>query len=85
MGLNLSSTNVIAWFTPTFRAELFQQGNERVRNYSSASQGYHKFLIYQFISDNLERKYFESLRDKDLTQKEFFKLVRSSIKEEFGI
>ena len=85
LGLDFSSTNVVIWYTTTFRGELYQQGNDRIRNFASKSRGLDKFIIYHLISDPIERMYFNNLKDKLLTQDEFFSLVRQSLKDEFAI
>lgn len=85
LGLDFSSTNIIVWFTVTFKAELYQQGNDRIRNYSSRLKGFDKFIIYNMVSDPVEQAYYESLKGKLLTQEDFFKIIKQGLTNDFII
>ncbi len=81
-GLDLSSTNIIVYYTPSYRAELVQQSYDRIRNFSSASKGFYKFTVYHLLCDRVEREVYSKIADKLINQEELFSLIRRNIMEE---
>lgn len=81
LGVDFTSTNVVVYFTPTFRNELYLQSIDRVRRLSSVEKGFTSFLVYHIICDPMEKVIFDGLRDKSYTQDQVFKLMREELIE----
>lgn len=79
LGVDFTSTNVLVYFTPTMRNELYLQSLDRIRRLSSIEKGFTTFLIYHLVADTIEQRIFEGLHDKSATQDKILQLVRSEL------
>jgi len=82
LGVDFTSTNVIVYFSPTQSNELYLQSLDRIRRLSSLDKGFTSFLIYHLIADPIEKKVYEGLQDKTMTQDRMLKLMRDGLSEE---
>jgi SNF2 family DNA or RNA helicase len=76
-GIDLTASNVMVWYLPTFSNELYLQALDRIRRLSSVKRKHDKFLIYQFYSTNIEHNVYKALAAKGLTQSKVLELIRS--------
>lgn len=84
LGVDFTSTNVIAYFSPTLRNELFLQSLDRIRRLSSVEKGFTTFLIFLIICDPMEKKIYEGLQDKSMTQNKMLQMMRDELVTEFN-
>ena len=74
-GLNLIVADTMIWFGPTFSAETYQQANERMARPGQDS----KMGIYHLSSSEVERKAFQLLSDRQVTQQGLLSLYEETI------
>jgi len=82
LGVDFTSTNVICFFSPVLRSELYLQALDRIRRLSSVEKGFTTFLIFHIIADPIEKKIYEGLQDKSMTQNKMLQLIRDELVEE---
>ena len=82
LGVDFTSTNVIIYMSPTSRNEMYLQSLDRIRRLSSVEKGFTSFLIFHIIADPIEKKIYEGLRDKTMTQDKMLQMMRDELSEE---
>lgn len=84
LGVDFTSTNVIIYFSPTMRNELYLQSLDRIRRLSSVEKGFTTFLIFHIICDVMEKKIYEGLQNKSMTQNQMLQMMRDELVTEFN-
>lgn len=79
LGVDFVSTNVLVYYTPTNRNELYLQSIDRIRRLSSIERGFTSFLIYHIIADPIEQRVYEGLHDKTKDQNAIFEMIRNEL------
>ncbi len=79
LGVDFVSTNVLVYYTPTNRNELYLQSLDRIRRLSSVERGFTSFLIYHIIADPIEQRVYEGLHDKTKDQNAIFEMIRDEL------
>lgn len=74
-GLNFTCADTTIWFGPTFSAEMYQQANERMARPGQDSH----MGIYHLSSSDIERKAFQLLYDRQVTQQGLLSLYEETI------
>ena len=74
-GLNFTVADTTIWFGPTFSAEMYQQANERMNRPGQDSH----MAIYHLSSSDIERKAFQLLYDRQVSQQGLLSLYEETI------
>lgn len=84
MGVDFTSTNVIIWYSPTYRSELYLQALDRIRRLSSLDKGFDKFFVYHLVSDPVEIDIYRGLHDKSANQDAILQRMRDRLIEQIA-
>ena len=81
LGVDFVSTNVIIWYSPTYRNELYLQALDRIRRLSSVERGFTNFFVYHLVSDPIESDIYKGLHEKTGNQNDIFERMRFHLAE----